>query len=454
MLLTFLISLLTLYIPAPAAHAPTSWGWCIAGVVGMTLMNAVAYWVGSSSARRLSGSPSDGMRAARIFKVLKIGIVAFVFLDVFAFEWPAVVARMFLSSAPQAGALPVVPLVGDLILLAPVLVMITTGMAFRYYYERSRLPGASAPNLGLGRYLLLRLRTELGILLLPWLLIVFVSDTTAMIWGQSAYFGYIDTGVSLALIGGLVALGPAALQVVWDTSSLAPGKLRDRLEALADRNDFKFRDILVWHTHKHIPNAAVIGPLGAFRYVLVTDALLENCTEAEVEGIFAHEVAHIKHNHLGFYLLFAVTYAALFANVTELLGRWGLVEPLTAALSQTIEESHTILLLVFTVVYWVFGFGYVSRRLEQQADLFGLRRCTDPDAFIRALQKLSLLSGRPDRSGSWRHFSISRRTRFLRDVLEDPERGTRSEKRAARLRIIVKVVFALSALRLLYLYVV
>jgi Zn-dependent protease with chaperone function len=451
MLLTFLVSLLTLYIPPPVMQASFAWPWTPLGVGAMAALNAVAYCVGSRTAMRLGPSHADRMRAARIFKGLKMGIVAFVALDVFFFEWPGFVMRVF-TTGPAPGT-PVVPLVGDVVLLSPVLIMIGTAMVFRYRFEcRRAFAGGNVPALSLGRYLSLRFRTELGILLLPWMLLVLVSDCSVLLWGESPYFAYIDTAVSIGLVVALVSFGPLVLRVIWDTSTLPSGGLRSRLEDLCEREGFGCRDILVWHTHKHIPNAAVIGFVPPLRYVMVTDSLLENCTEDEVEGIFAHEVGHVRQHHLRFYLLFALTYGCIFANVMELLGRTGLMEPLASALSNHIGHGQAILMLILTVLFWVFGFGYISRRMEQQADLYALRKSKSPDAFILALEKLSLLSGRPSRSGSWRHFSVWRRTRFLRRVLENPEVGARAHRKVFHLRMAVGALFVVGAVRLLLIY--
>lgn len=175
MLLTFLVSLLTLYIPPPMDQTSFAWVWTPLGVGAMTGVNALAYWVGCGTAVRVSQNRGDRMRVVRTFKVLKMGIVGFVAVDVFFFEWPGFVAHVF-TSGPVPGT-PVVPLVGDLVLLAPVLVMIGTAMAFRYRFEcRRTVVAGGMPALSLWRYLSLRFRTELGILLLPWLLLVLVSD--------------------------------------------------------------------------------------------------------------------------------------------------------------------------------------------------------------------------------------------------------------------------------------
>ena len=80
-------------------------------------------------------------------------------------------------------------------------------------------------------------------------------------------------------------------------------------------------------------------------------------------------------------------------------------------------------MLGFALFYWVVAFGFVSRRLEQEADVYSLSTASDPAAFLRALRKLSAVSGVPARAGSWRHFGVAHRIRFLAGLMGRPERA-------------------------------
>ena len=91
---------------------------------------------------------------------------------------------------------------------------------------------------------------------------------------------------------------------------------------------------------------------------------------------------------------------------------------------------------------WGVAFGWVSRRFERQADVFGARTVTPPpegcvvpckvhheanDAaseakalcatgahtFAAALRRIAALNGIPEEARSWRHSSIASRMRFL-----------------------------------------
>ncbi|MFW6457362.1 MAG: M48 family metallopeptidase [Planctomycetota bacterium] len=437
MLLTYIVSLLIIYLPISAPqNAAVQW-WAPLGVLGVFVLNAFACWMGVRSARRMGDRKGDGMRVVRIFKMLKLGIVGFVFLDVVAFNWPTYVMNLFEG---RRG----VPVIPDLLLILPVLLMIGTLWAFRYRYQRSEQTASGPDGFSMVGYIMFRFRMELAILIIPWFLLVLGSDVTALIWGNSPQHVWIDGGVSLGIIILLVTLGPAALSYIWRTSPLPEGELRERLETIAHQNNFHCRDILIWHTRKHIPNAAVIGPLPFMRYVLVTDALWENCTKDEIAGIFAHEVGHVVHHHMRFYFIFAILYGVMFVNLSQGLSLLGWGGPVAGLLSTSGESLTGIVMLIYTLGYWIFGFGYVSRRMERQADLFALGSCEKQDSLIHGLTKLSMLSGRPAEAGSWRHFSIARRTQFLRRVIEEPQLGEKTRKTAYVLRMCVGCVFVIN----------
>jgi len=338
-------------------------------------------------------------------------------------------------------------LVDELLLLAPAIVMALTLMAFQARFEAAR----SSRSLGLRRYLWLRFRVELGIILAPWAALVLVTDVVDAALRTSPHAATADavaTGGTLVL---LVVFSPLLLRLVWSASPLPDGPLRARLGAFCRTHRFRCQDILLWNTHKHLANAGVIGPTPLLRYVLLSDALLERCTDDEVEAIFAHEIAHVRQHHLAFYLLLAVGFICFYANLVDLLALTGWVEPLRGVLAVDMTVRQAVALLAFAAVYWGGVFGFISRRMEQQADLFSLSAVEDPWAFLRALDKLGAMSRNPRRTSFWRHFSIDRRIGYLEKVLAHPSEAARFGHRIALLKYGVTCLFVFGLLRLLLL---
>ena len=62
-----------------------------------------------------------------------------------------------------------------------------------------------------------------------------------------------------------------------------------------------------------------------FRYVLLTDALIETSSPAEVAAVFGHEVGHVAHRHLpffGFFFLGSLGVMSLTAQVFSISEGW------------------------------------------------------------------------------------------------------------------------------------
>jgi STE24 endopeptidase len=439
MLLPFLLCLLILYFPADGTTLDAPWPLMALAVGVLAVVNAIAGLFGSSLAMRYAdrGRHLGTVAAQRVFATLKGGVVGFVAADVFILRWPAVVQRIL-------GECVWGPLVYELLLVTPALLMILTIVACQHRFERRR----RTVSLGLWRYVWLRFRVEMAIVLVPWLLLVLVSSTVAIIYrgsGTEVVADGIATSGTLALI---LIFSPLLMRVIWQTSPLPAGPLRDRLEEFCRGQKLRCHEILVWHTYRHLANAGVVGPTPFLRYVMLSDVLLHHCSEEEVEGIFAHEAAHVRHHHLLLYLLFGLGFICLFANIVDFLAPTGLVTPVTDLLAFNMTAEQGVVMLVFAAVYLGLAFGYLSRRMEQQADLFALQSIEQPEAFVSALEKLGVLNGVPGRLSFWRHFSIPRRVEFLRAVLADPEVGVMFDFRVRLLRSALYVAIGLAAIRL------
>ncbi len=439
MLFPLLLCLLMLYTPLPfggeAVAAPVT----AIGVLLLCGVNVLAAWAGSRLAvRMVSHSGRRGrMAATRLFAALKGGVLGFVVADAVAFHWPVLVDQLVSGQRWLV-------LVGDVLLLAPAVVMLLTVMAFQHRVEAS-IRGAVVP---LPAYMWLRFRLEMAIILVPWLLWVGASELTDAIYYGSPSARTADTLVTFAMLLLVLAFSPALLSMIWPTSRLPDGPLRRRLEEFCRAHSFRCGQILVWHTGHRLANAGVIGPTRLMRYVMMTDSLLEFCTEGEATAVFAHEVGHVRRHHLSFYMLFALAFLCLYATLVDAAAGLGLMRPLGDILAFDMTLPQAVLLLGAAAVYWALIFGFVSRRLEQEADLFAVRNVEDPQDFVIALEKLSALGGRARSGSHWRHFSIARRVAWIQHVLEHPQEAGRFERRLQVLRIGILTAFAVLLARL------
>jgi STE24 endopeptidase len=234
------------------------------------------------------------------------------------------------------------------------------------------------------------------------------------------------------LVAALVCV-PVILRLFLGLRPMPPGPLRSQLEAAARRCGFRFNDVLVWDTRGTVANAMVSGAVPWVRYVILTDLLIDKLTPAEVEAVFGHEVGHIKHHHMLLYVLF------FLGSLVTLMGLWKYAETtlaqanVQAYLREHLPDAPTWLetgqvmagpaLLVLLAAYIFCVFGFLSRRCERQADLFGCRTVSC-DAFISALEKVADLNGiprhRPGLLASWQHPSIAQRVAFVARLRDDP----------------------------------
>jgi len=362
---------------------------------------------------------------------------------------------------------PALQILGDLIVLSPFLVGALILWITAYPVERALRfwsdpqfddrPPTAGSRWKLGAYLDFNLRHHLLVIAAPMTLILFAAN---MIRGYDAalrrWSGWVWTpDVLLAVVAAAVfVIAPVLLCRIWRTAPLEQGPLRARLEEICRRIGLRCRDILLWKSDGIMINAAVMGIFAPVRYVLLSDALLATMSPRQIEAVFGHEAGHVRHRHIQHFLVFALVGWLAVAGLME-----GLARASTGSDALTNLSSVTIqgIGMAVTVLFWGFGFGWISRRFERQADLFGAR-CVTPEGqecdrpcsvhldagtsrtedgrvcataaaiFASALQRVALLNGIPLEERSWRHSSIGSRVRFLHSLAGDPARAARFER--------------------------
>lgn len=206
---------------------------------------------------------------------------------------------------------------------------------------------------------------------------------------------YLLIGLLLPVLAGAYIFAPLLMRFMWKTKALTDVILRERLEELTKKSQTKYKDIVVWQTGSLlIANAAVAGTLHWNRRIFITDTLLKYFTDDQIETIVAHELGHIRYKHIPTYVLFSILYLLsypLFLIFIE--------QPILNFLPTTLLENYPIISsigsIMFFVVYFVFGFRYISRRFEYQADLYAVSLTNKPETFIAALERLALFNNIP-----------------------------------------------------------
>lgn len=230
--------------------------------------------------------------------------------------------------------------------------------------------------------------------------------------------------LGLVLLFALVL--PYFLRVTWDTEPMGPGPKRDLLLRVGSLAKFRCRELLLWRTGNLMANAAIVGVLPGTRRVFFTDELLARMGPRQLAAVYAHEIGHAKRHHV---LIFMAWSVAVFAGLDALMA-W--LDPS--------REWMAMGFLVLGLVAWMLAFGWLSRRIELQADLFSLELLNDGVGICDALRAVSGPNGS---RGSWRHFSTDRRVQFMQRVMDNPLVGKHLHRQIARLAILGVVLACL-----------
>ncbi|AEG14670.1 zinc metalloprotease HtpX [Desulfofundulus sp. TPOSR] len=145
----------------------------------------------------------------------------------------------------------------------------------------------------------------------------------------------------------------------------------------------------VYRTPSPQPNAFATGRNPANAAVAVTDGLMQLLNRSEVEGVLAHEIAHIKNRDV----LVGTIAAALAGAITMIANalQWGLI----FGAGRDDEEGGNPLSLVGTLLMIILAplaatliQLAISRAREFEADATGARLAGSPHGLANALLKL------------------------------------------------------------------
>ncbi len=299
------------------------------------------------------------------------------------------------------------------------------------------------PFPGRVRFVWLWARHNIFFILIPLALLMAWSEGAALLVpgsarGQAAGEAWL-VGLQVVGLALVFALIPPLLVRIWDTVPLGPGRLRDALEAMCRVHRVRVRNILVWRTGGLIVNGAAIGLVRPLRYIVLTDALLEQMTEDQVLAVAAHEVGHMRYRHT-IWLALSVLAAVLAAGTISGWAIIGLEQLGVITIGGGGEDAVVLVALVLTLAFTLALVGVVSRRFERQADAFAIRHLSGEDrgaepveimpeaamAMAGALQRVADVHGVDVRHKAFRHGSIYSRQRALMAAV-----GRRSNELAA-----------------------
>jgi STE24 endopeptidase len=221
-----------------------------------------------------------------------------------------------------------------------------------------------------------------------------------------AYWWIVASVVFSLLVIGLAHVAPILLlPLFYEFKPLDRPALRDRLVALAERAGARVLGVFEWRlgdrTRK--ANAALTG-IGRTRRIILSDTLLADHSDEEIEVILAHELAHHVHGDIwrGIALEAALLTLGLYladAVLTAAAGRFGIAakwDP--AALPLLVLSGGAVSLALKPFA------NALSRAHERRADRYALEMTGNAPAFTSAMRRLgaqNLAEERPSRLVQW-----------------------------------------------------
>jgi len=269
-------------------------------------------------------------------------------------------------------------------------------------------------------------------------LLLFIAAGEVIYFFLRLFPDYWWLPVTVAWVSLTIVLGKIApiliIPLFYKCSPLPNAELKEKLLRLSKNCGVEIKNVFEIQLSKdtHKANAAITG-LGKGQRILLSDTLLKNYQEEEIEAIFAHELGHMCLLHTrklflfgaaistaGFYLTFSFCRAGLsFFGINEIYDIASF--PLFA-----------LILMLVGLIFTPIQNGYL-RHLEKQADIFAIEHIENSQSFASAMRKLAkqnLINPSPGRFAELLfhdHPPISKRLRYTG---EKNERNPSHEKPA------------------------
>jgi len=222
------------------------------------------------------------------------------------------------------------------------------------------------------------------ILLSALLLMIRYAGNTWWIWAWAVFF-------SFQLL--MTVLYPTVIAPIFNKfTAIENHDLAKKIEELSEREGLAVKGIFQMDEGRRSrhTNAYFTG-LGKVKRIVLYDTLLEAHNEDEILAILAHEIGHLKKNHIKKQLVIIGTASIVIFYFASKMITW---ETMYSAFGFSVMPVYVGLFLI-TVLWEPFEFFLspvamaISRRFEHDADRYASRLMTSTKPFIEALKKLA-----------------------------------------------------------------
>jgi STE24 endopeptidase len=220
-------------------------------------------------------------------------------------------------------------------------------------------------------------------------------------WWWAAAASELTAGAALVTLAAPVLILP----LFHRSRPLGRELLRQRIVSLCDRAGIEVLDVREWLLGDRTRRAgAVLIGAGATRRILLSDTLLADYTDDEIEVILAHEMGHHAHGDVlkglaGDAAVLACGFLAARVVLEASWARLGLSGPADAAGVPLLMLTVGAVTLAARPVL-----NGLSRRSERRADRFAIEMTSNPAAFAGAVRRIAaqnLSEEHPSRLARW-----------------------------------------------------
>jgi len=219
----------------------------------------------------------------------------------------------------------------------------------------------------------------------------------------------------------MAQLAPVVLMpIFYKFEPLNNDGLRERLTKLGERAGTRVRGVYEWKLSEksNKANAALTG-MGSTRRIILSDTLLQNYSDDEIEAVLAHELGHHVHKHIlkSIFTQVGITFFAFW--LINVVLRFVIAKDWFPALDPRLYDfaNLPLIVLVATVLGFVLmpALNAISRSHEREADRYAWENTPAIEPFLTAMQKLAdqnLAEREPNKVIEWlfhSHPSIGKR---------------------------------------------
>lgn len=186
-----------------------------------------------------------------------------------------------------------------------------------------------------------------------------------------------------------------------------------RIEDLAKREGLEIKGIYQMDATKRSRHTnAYFSGLGKTKRIVLFDSLIQSHDADEIMAVLAHEIGHLKKNHIKKQLALSTAVSVLLFYLASKMITW---ELMFEGFGFSIMPAYAGLFLVGImwepVSFFLVPAGMaLSRRFEREADLYSLRIIRDSGPLVRALKKIAkdnLSNLQPHPLYAWLNYSHS-----------------------------------------------